>query len=258
MGESMQINGIGSEHNSHSHTVTNCLHEHTGSDKESGIMRSAAMDAVTLTNQDTIVQQDAQFSLSAWLNDTLKSGKSLLHRIWGSEDTANTTLAKGHSVEEQVLAQLGEDGAMAGIGVDANGQSSYGKQGQQADHMLQTAQIATAATVINPIQNNTVQHNPYFSAVEDTGRHQETLWQKVRVKFKDIASQLSGHLPGKFAGFQSKSSLQTKQEQTKEDLRKRSKFREDEVEIDCVLTDDSYLLDSYDKKGEYTKLFSGK
>ena len=71
---------------------------------------------------------------------------------------------------------------------------------------------------------------------------------------KDVAGRLSGRLPGRFAGFWAKETFQTKQEQPKEDLRKRSKYRQNELEIDCVLTDDSYLQDSYNSKGEYSKL----
>ena len=41
-------------------------------------------------------------------------------------------------------------------------------------------------------------------------------------------------------------------------MRRRSKYRQDELEIDCVLTDESYLLDSYDRKGEYSQLTTSK
>ena len=104
-----------------------------------------------------------------------------------------------------------------------------------------------------------MQENPYFSAVENIGGRQETLWRKMKVRFKDITGQLAGHLPKKFSGFlQTRNSFQARQQKPKQDLRKHSKYREDKVEIDCVLTDDSYLLDSYDRKGEYSKLSTKK
>ncbi len=81
----------------------------------------------------------------------------------------------------------------------------------------------------------------------------------MKVRFKDITGQLAGHLPKKFSGFlQTRNSFQARQQKPKQDLRKHSKYREDKVEIDCVLTDDSYLLDSYDRKGEYSKLSTKK
>ena len=80
----------------------------------------------------------------------------------------------------------------------------------------------------------------------------------MRVKFKELTGHLAGHLPGNFSGTQTKGSFQAKQEHSKEDLRKHSKYRKDELEIDCILMDDSYLLDSYDRKGEYSKLSTKK
>ena len=69
----------------------------------------------------------------------------------------------------------------------------------------------------------------------------------MKVKFYSIAGQLLGR-------FSNRNSLQSKQEKPKEDRRKHSTYRQDDVEIDCILTDDSYLMDSYDRKGEYSKL----
>jgi hypothetical protein len=72
-----------------------------------------------------------------------------------------------------------------------------------------------------------------------------------------VASQLADHLPGRFFGFQTRSSFQSGS-RPKGDLRRKSRYRKDEVEIDCILTDDSYLMDSYDRKGEYSKLTTKK
>ncbi len=107
--------------------------------------------------------------------------------------------------------------------------------------------VAASASLRQPSQEN----NPYFTAIEDTGRAKQTIWEKVKVRFRGIAGQLTG----RFAG---KNSFQTKQEKPKEDLRKHSTYRRDDVELECVLTDDSYLLDSYDRKGEYSKLSTKK
>lgn len=115
----------------------------------------------------------------------------------------------------------------------------------------------TAETVVEEaaagfgIQQQSVQNSPYFSAIEDTGRAKETLWEKVRVKFHSVTGQLTGR-------FSNRNSFQAKQGKPKEDLRKHSRYRQDDLEIECILTDDSYLLDSYDRKGEYSKLSAKK
>ena len=85
-----------------------------------------------------------------------------------------------------------------------------------------------------------------------------TPFQKIRNKIREAASQLADHLPGRFFGSQGKNFLQTKQEQTKEDLSRRSRYKKEDKEIECILMDDSYLLDSYDRKGEYRQLTTKK
>jgi hypothetical protein len=107
--------------------------------------------------------------------------------------------------------------------------------------------IGYEAMVPVPARQQSAENNPYFAAIKDTGKEKQSIWEKVRVKFHSIAGQLMGR-------FSNRNSLQTKQEKPKDDLRKHSTYRQDDVEIDCILTDDSYLMDSYDRKGEYSKL----
>lgn len=102
--------------------------------------------------------------------------------------------------------------------------------------------------------------NPYFQTLSDnspvTGM---PLVQRIRSRVKGVTGQLAGKLPGRFFRFQAKNSFQARSEQKpEENLRKRSKYRKDELEIDCILTDESYLLDSYDRKGEYSQLTTKK
>lgn len=209
--------------------------------------------------QQAAASQEGQLSLSAWMERILGKGKSLLKGIWGSNETAAAGEAGDKTGAAQVLADIREESMSDGISANVAGQNS---RQPDVSQMLtaqppHTAHIAAASTAVTPQQ--TIQENPYFSAVENIGGRQDTLWQKVKVRFKDAAGQLAGHLPRKFSGFlQTRNSFQAKQEEPKKDLRKHSKFRRDEVEIDCVLTDDSYLLDSYDRKGEYSKLSTKK
>lgn len=121
---------------------------------------------------------------------------------------------------------------------------------------LHTGQLATTQDIYSagyeavspvPVRQQVTESNSYFAAIEDTGKEKQSIWEKVKVKFHSIAGQLLGR-------FSNRNSLQSKQEKPKEDLRKHSTYRQDDVEIDCILTDDSYLMDSYDRKGEYSKL----
>ena len=251
----MQINGIGNDHSSSSHNVTNCLHEHSVGKKDGAAARSGSLDTVTLSNQNTVGQQEGQLSLSAWLDKTLNSGKDLLQRIWGSDPTAVTNDDRGQSLESQVLVAMDDNGMASGVGADLNGRAGYGTPSNPSnDTTLHAPQVAAASAVVRVEESHAVQRNPYFTTVSDDGGAHKNLWQKMKVKMKDVAGRLSGRLPGRFAGFWAKGAFQTKQEQPREDLRKKSKYRQDKLEIDCVLTDDSYLQDSYNKKGEYSKL----
>ena len=251
----MHLNGVGSDgHGTHVHRVTECMHEHEHFRKE-GSMSGGASSGTAAQAPPSVGQQEGQLSLSAYMEKLLGNGRRLLKGIWGSNETASAGEAGDRSGEAQVLAQIREDGTAEGIGASVAGQS--GHQQDASRQVPHTPQVAAAATAVTAPRN--VQDNPYFAAVENIGGRQDTIWQKVKVRFKDITGQLAGHLPKRFSGFlQTKNSFQAKQERPKQDLRKRSKYRRDEVEIDCVLTDDSYLLDSYDRKGEYSKLSTKK
>lgn len=223
----MQLGGIGSGHGRDSHQVTNCMHEHAHYRKDSGAAgSSSAMDAQAFQLQQQ--QQDAQFSLSAWVQKLLGSGRGFLKGIWGMNETDSHAESGDKSGQAQVMAQMREDAA--------------------------SDSRSTAA------ETRAMQENPYFLTMPEGGHETRlTPLQRVRAKVKGVTGQLAGKLPGHFFRFQAKNSFQAKPEQRpKEDLRKRSKYRKDELEIDCILTDESYLMDSYDRKGEYSQLTTRK
>ncbi len=248
----MQFQGIGREHNAEMHHVTNCMHDHSHyhADVGGAKMASGSMNAQAPQPQEQ--QGEGQFSLSSWLDRVLGNGKRLLRHIWGANEAPGTGQPGDLAGAAQVVAQVSETSAAENAGASAAGLNL-----QQPDtfRTLHPAQIAAASAAVQPRDE---QGNPYFAAVQDMGGQQETLWQKVRVKFKELTGHLAGHLPGNFSGTQTKGSFQAKQEHSKEDLRRHSKYRKDELEIDCILMDDSYLLDSYDRKGEYSKLSTKK
>lgn len=223
----MKLDGIGSSHNTDTHQVTNCMHDHAHYKKESGAAAASSVvssEAFRMQQQ----QQEAEFSLSAWLQKTLGDGKNFLRGIWGANAADSSAQAGNKAGQEQMMAQLGDN-------VTSNDRGTAAKSQE-------------------------LQINPYFQAMQDNSPDARmTPFQRVRYKVKGVAGQLAGKLPGHFFRFRAKNSFQAKPEQRpKEDLRKRSKYRKDELEIDCILTDESYLMDSYDRKGEYSRLTTKK
>ncbi len=235
----MQINGVGSQstHNHNMHQVTGCMHEHNVSKKEGGAAASSFAGNTLQSDVSQYKQQQGQFSLTSWLKNTLAGGKKLLLKIWGEgSETESVDKHSGESIQkdtEQVMAQVGDPDE----GVAVMGQ-----------HTNIAAQEAAAGSVVQP---QSLHNNPYFSTIEDTGRQKQSMLRKMRIRFRSLTGQLTKQFSGR-------NTFQTKQQKPKEDLRRHSRYRQDDLEIDCILTDDSYLMDSYDRKGEYSKLSTKK
>lgn len=239
----MQLNEIGSGHSQGTHHVTTCMHDHAQIDKVGKMgSASASSGAGVQSMMAAESQADAQFSLAEWLDKTLNSGRRLWGKIWGDADAAGVTDSDRGSGSErgaqQISAVLPLDGSRSG------------------PQTLHSSQIETAAAAVP--QSRDIHDNPYFSAVKEPDDSHGNLLRRTRQRLENMAGRFTGRFPGKFSGTQTRNSFQARQERTQKDLRRRSKFRRDELVIDCVLTDDSYLLDSYDRNGEYSKLSAGK
>lgn len=229
----MQINGVGSGniHNSNMHQVTECRHDHSVTKKSGGAAASFSPDN-TLKTAMSQYRQEGQFSLVSWLKDALAGGRTLLHKIWGENPNVTTAQEAGDKSvlgTEQVMAQVGYPG------------ESDSKAGLNPSIAAQETMASASAAQQN------LNNNPYFSTVEDAGKEKRSIWDKMRVRFQSMTGQLTKQFSGR-------NTFQTKQQKPKEDLRRHSRYREDDLEIECILTDDSYLLDSYDRKGEYSRL----
>lgn len=228
----MRVGGIETEHNKNSHRVTSHFPEHEHSKKEQGAMKAAAQHSVSTQPRST--QQNSQLSLAEIAQRLVDKGRSLFRGIWGTNGVNSAGAVGDKTGQGQTMAQVGQAAAHG-----------------------QVAGPETAAVV----RQGAVQTNPYFTAVpESSHAAAATPLQKVGAKVKGIAGQLAGKLPKKFfSSRQAKDSFQAKSEQKpKEDLKRRSRYKKDELEIDCILTDESYLLDSYDRKGSYSQLTTKK
>lgn len=229
----MQLGGIGDNHSAGMHQVTSCLHDHERS-MEGRMKMSSGPGSAVQQNMLAKQEQDAQLSLSDWIQKLFRSTSQRLLGFWKGSDTP----AAGQTGEKTGVSQT----------------------------MAQVYNASDTSVINNTSpskQAQLVQNNPYFAAIEaeEPKPIPISLGQRIKMKCKEVASQLADHLPGRFSGrfsFEKKGSFHSGKEGTKEDLRKRSKYREDTLEIDCVLTDESYLLDSYDRKGEYTQLTTKK
>lgn len=227
----MQLGRIADDHSADMHHVTKCLHDHGHADKDKnvgkmGMAPSAAAQQVIQTNNE----QQAQLTLNDWIHRLLQSGKQRLLGFWNGSELPSSGDKSQKAGSDQAVAQSG------------NGSDK---------HVTNPSDISKEAAVYN---------SPYFAAVP-TSQPQNvtvTLVQKIKLRCRNITGQLAKHLPGKFSKFQKKGSFHAKKDGNREDLRRRSKYREDKLEIDCVLTDESYLLDSYDRKGGYTQLTTTK
>lgn len=226
----MQIGGVGSGHDTYSHQVTECLHEHAGQ-TDTGSMANKMADSQTVRVATEILQDTSNENMMSWVQKIGNSGKQLLQKIWGDSKESNDAISSQKDGSGNHIA--GQETLVTGnsVGVKTT---------------LNRAAVETAAT------------HTYFQPIETREAVPTTPLQKVRYQVQKVARKLMDRLPGRFLGSHSGDFLQTKQQHTKEDLRKRSQYKEDDQEIECILTDESYLTDSYNRKGEYSHLTTDK
>ncbi len=233
----MQLGGVsGHGHGADAHHVTNCMHNHSHLDKV-GEMGAAAANAGVRSMMAAESQADAQFSLSAWLNRTLNGGRSLWGRIWGNGEGMGTadqgSRADGVSGAERVSVLMPYE----------REESGDGQQG------LNAAQIAAAASAVRQPQE-VRSHSHMRSA----GGRREKLVRRAGARLKEMTGQLAGNLSERLRGSQAGKRVEPRLNRSREAVRRQARSGRDELVISCAQTEDSYLLDSYDRKGEYSRL----
>jgi hypothetical protein len=222
----MQIGGVGSGHDTYSHQVTGCIHEH-GENKDVG---GAGTKLGSVQTAEEVLQENSSVNFMSWVQNISSKGKQFLQKIWGESKEAN----------DAITSQNGSGNHIAGQETLVTGNSVGVKT------TMNRAAVETAAT------------HTYFRPVEAKDAMPANPLQKVRYQVQKVARKLMDRLPSRFLGSHTGDFLQTKQQQTKEDLRKRSQYKQDDQEIECILTDESYLTDSYNRKGEYSHLTTDK
>ena len=222
----MQVGGVGSGHDTYSHQVTGCIHEHV----ENKDVGGAGTKLGSVQTAEEVLQENSSVNFMSWVQNISSKGKQLLQKIWGESKEAN----------DAITSQNGSGNHIAGQETLVTGNSVGVKT------TMNRAAVETAAT------------HTYFRPVEAKDAMPANPFQKVRYQVQKVARKLMDRLPGRFLGSHTGDFLQTKQQQTKEDLRKRSQYKQDDQEIECILTDESYLTDSYNRKGEYSHLTTDK
>lgn len=235
----MQVGGIGNsglDSHSSSHQITGCMHEHHTETEKTGGIRASSFTLSEVKQEAT--QSASGMSLMDTLKNAVSKGFVFLGNLWNG----------GGSGQESATPQTTSLAAETVASVD-------NPTLQQAD--VHQPAVAAAATAVQ--QDAKYAENPYFTTTSDPGKTKENLTEKIRIRLRDLNGQLTKRFGGRFGGrmtgnLTGKDTLDSGRRKSGEDLRKRSRYKKDDVEIDCVLTDDSYLMDSYDRRGEYSKL----
>lgn len=227
----MQIGGLGSSHNSSDHHVTNCIHDHHEVREKTGMTAMKTSAAMEASAAKAELQQESLLSLSTWLRNMLGSGKGFLLNFWdGGQGSADSA--------------AGEQTAVS---------SAEGSRAAASQAAVQTGDPDTAAAAVT-VQQPALHNSSHLSAAEGTEPPRRTFLQKISERLPHVSGRLNGRRSRKDFGFQTKNSFQARQERSREDLRKHSRYRKDTVEINCARTEESYLMDSYDRRGEYSRL----
>lgn len=216
----MQIGRL-DDHGSEHH-ITSCIHDHGSRKKEEAGMLKGPGAEQNQVSQSQTEKMDAR-NITGWFRNLLDGGKNWMGRIWGN----------------------------GGMPVDIQTQST---QSGEVHHTLQQAREQTVQMA--QIHGLPYAVNPYFVPADKAGGAAETpadLKTRLKIKLEPATKFMERHFHKSFQKKKGFLSDDRKREQ-KEDLRRRSHYREDELELECMITDDSYLLDSYDKKGEYATI----
>ena len=247
----MQFHGIGrEEHSAQSHRVTTCMHDHSHFKMETGAARAASASANAQSQQ--VSQGEGQFSLSAWLEKRFAKGKGLLRSIWGSSEASQAGEPGDRSGVAQMMAQIGESRE-----ADSRGKNLPGQESLQPDELrtLQAAQVGQAAAAVTGPR---AEEASDAAAAREAGGEEENLWRKMKVRFQDITGQLTGRRRQQEARTRARSSVQMDRVRPQEARPRTKKPDRDALETDSYRVEESYLLDSYDRKGEYSKISTKK
>jgi len=220
------LNGIGNGmHNqvmdSHVHHVTDCIHEDRADHKKE--VAAGLRDSVTLTNEQPAQTQESQQNMFQWMSRMLGQGISGIKNFFSTGDGGVVDTASQNADPQDM--RIAQDSVMVQLMPD------------------EKAIADSTAKYFVPTKEE-IPPNNWFA----------NLKSRARIKFGEIRNSLAKYLKQDQSLHMGAGRNSTSQNKQKEDKSRLSVYKKDELEIDCIITDDSYLLDSYNKKGDYSKL----
>lgn len=165
----MQVGGVGSGHDTYSHQVTGCIHEH-GENKDVGGAGTKLGSVQTIQTAEEVLQENSSVNLMSWVQNISSKGKQLLQKIWGESKEAN----------DAITSQNGNGNHIAGQETLVTGNSVGVKT------TMNRAAVETAAT------------HTYFRPVEAKDTMPANPFQKVRYQVQKVARKLMDRLPVDF------------------------------------------------------------
>lgn len=208
--------------NGHVHHVTECIHEERTKRKDGGA--AGMRDSVTLQGVQNAETEEPGWNLFQWLSQILGRGAKGIRGFFG----------------------IGQEGLHAGSTVENaenTGAASNAVSSAMESPARTHAMTEHAARYFVPAKEEIPPNNWY-----------QNLKQRARIRFGAIRGSLAKYLKQEQGLHMGTGKNGTSPGKEKEDRRRLSVYKKDELEIDCIITDDSYLLDSYNKKGDYSKL----
>ena len=167
----MQVGGVGSGHDTYSHQVTGCIHEH-GENKDVGGAGTKLGSVQTIQTAEEVLQENSSVNLMSWVQNISSKGKQLLQKIWGESKEAN----------DAITSQNGSGNHIAGQETLVTGNSVGVKT------TMNRAAVETAAT------------HTYFRPVEAKDTMPANPFQKVRYQVQTIFCRRSRSKRKKICG----------------------------------------------------------
>ena len=163
------------------------------------------------------------------------------------QQTAGITESSQTGLLSRLMEQIKSGVRSLGLWLSADTGRSADVSAASAEDSDPTAavgvtQLEKAAGYFVPLQQEKVQG----SLVTNTR-------ERIRIRFASIRNSLAKYLKQE-QKLQTKTGGNKEPGKEKQDRSRHSIYRQEDLELECVITDDSYLLDSYDRKGDYSRL----
>ena len=100
----MQIGGVGSGHDTYSHQVTGCIHEHA-ENKDVGAAGAKLGSAQAAQTATEVLQENTSVNLMSWVQNIGSKGKQLLQKIWGDNTEDSDAITSQNGSENHIAGQ---------------------------------------------------------------------------------------------------------------------------------------------------------